>query len=187
MQGSRVYLTSGSVSHTDYPVQKGNQRVDSPFSFNYFEPTPEGTGVRNVYICQISAKQLQNQLQNPARANSIANLTKLLEQRQDFEVNTAYLVKASEAERAESISDKIALTDNQLLLGSSASHSDLKTDKEQADPTKNDNTTETAKKEEIEEDDTFHDAEEDSSAKVPVDDDEPEKTALDTNEEEPKD
>jgi hypothetical protein len=177
MQGSRVYLTSGSVAHEDLPMQKGNQRVDSPFSFNYFEPTPEGTGVRNVYVCKISAKQLQSQLQSPARANSIANLTKLLEQRRDFEVNTAYLVKASEAERADNISDKIASTDNQLLLGHASSNSDLKTDTEPAEQTKTDSTTETKKeeKEQEEESEQFLDAQEE---KVPVDDEEPEKTAL---------
>ena len=96
--GDRAYLLSGSVSHSAFPPQKGTQRIESPFSFNYFEPSYDGTGVKNIYICQTNPKVLQAQLLNPSRAGSIANLRKLLTQRQNFEINTAYLPKAG-AER----------------------------------------------------------------------------------------
>lgn len=49
--GDRVYLVSGSVQHSQFLPSPGVQRIDSPFSFNYFEPSYDGTGVKNVYIC----------------------------------------------------------------------------------------------------------------------------------------
>lgn len=49
--GDRVYLLSGSVDHSGFNPLLGTQRIDSPFSFNYFEPTYDGTGVKNIYIC----------------------------------------------------------------------------------------------------------------------------------------
>ena len=57
--GDRVYLLSGSVSHSAFAAQKGTQRIDSPFSFNYFEPSYDGTGVKNIYICLTNPKVLQ--------------------------------------------------------------------------------------------------------------------------------
>lgn len=51
------------------------------FSFNYFEPTDDDTGVRNIYITQTNAKALQSQLQNPARAGILNKLRDLLEKR----------------------------------------------------------------------------------------------------------
>ena len=96
--GERIYLLSGSVQHSAFPPQKDTQRIESPFSFNYFEPSYDGTGVKNIYICQTNPKVLQAQLINPSRAASINNLRKLLETRQNFEYNTAYLLKAG-AER----------------------------------------------------------------------------------------
>jgi hypothetical protein len=56
--GDRVYLLSGSVNHSGYNPLLGTQRIDSPFSFNYFEPTYDGTGVKNIYICQTNPKVL---------------------------------------------------------------------------------------------------------------------------------
>jgi hypothetical protein len=96
--GDRVYLLSGSVSHSGFNPLLGTQRIDSPFSFNYFEPTYDGTGVKNIYICQTNPKVLQIQLKSPSRASSISNLKKLLMERKEHAYNTAYLLKAG-AER----------------------------------------------------------------------------------------
>lgn len=79
--GNRVYLLSGSTTHQSFVPLTGTQRIDSMFSFNYFEPTDDDTGVRNIYITQTNAKALQSQLQNPARAGILNKLRDLLEKR----------------------------------------------------------------------------------------------------------
>lgn len=98
--GNRVYLVSGSVVHGSYVPLPGTKRIDSPFSFNYFEPTDDETGVRNIYICQTTTKALQQQLQNPSRAGSIKKLQDLLAKRDAPEFNNAYLPKADQSDEA---------------------------------------------------------------------------------------
>ena len=50
IKGNRQYLVSLSVEHADYPVQKKVTRVTTSMNSNYFEPTADGKGVKNIFI-----------------------------------------------------------------------------------------------------------------------------------------
>lgn len=52
IKGNRQYLTCCSVEHSEYPLQKKVQRATCAMSSNYFEPTADGKGVKNIFIFQ---------------------------------------------------------------------------------------------------------------------------------------
>lgn len=46
-------MTYSSCDHGDFPIQKGVSRLDIGLIANYFEPTADGTGVKNILIVNL--------------------------------------------------------------------------------------------------------------------------------------
>ncbi len=53
IKGNRQYLTTVSTEHDDYPPQKKTTRMHFSVQSNYFEPTADGKGVKNILIVQM--------------------------------------------------------------------------------------------------------------------------------------
>ena len=95
IKGNRQYLTSLSVEHDEYPQQKKVQRVGYPSSCNYFEPTADGKGVKNILIFQVQAGETKDGLKQ-RHLQSIINLKNLLKGARQTKVGTTYLQRAEE-------------------------------------------------------------------------------------------
>ena len=50
IKGNRQYLTCLSVDHPEYPPVKKANRLNCSIHSNYFEPTADGKGVKNIVI-----------------------------------------------------------------------------------------------------------------------------------------
>ena len=56
IKGNREYLSCLSVEHSEYPPEKKVQRVYTALHSNYFEPTTDGKGVKNILIAQMQTQ-----------------------------------------------------------------------------------------------------------------------------------
>ena len=71
------------------------QRVGYPSSCNYFEPTADGKGVKNILIFQVQAGETKDGLKQ-RYLQSIINLKNLLKGARQTKVGTTYLQRAEE-------------------------------------------------------------------------------------------
>ena len=71
------------------------QRVGYPSSCNYFEPTADGKGVKNILIFQVQAGETKDGLKQ-RHLQSIINLKNLLKGARQTKVGTTYLQRAEE-------------------------------------------------------------------------------------------
>jgi len=76
MQNRGYYLTALSVEHEDFPQQKKITRVESKMISNYFEPTADGRGVKNIFIVEVTPAQstLSSFTSSPSNTSGHQNL-----------------------------------------------------------------------------------------------------------------
>ena len=102
MHGNRAYLTYSSCQHPDFKAKKNVSRLDIGLIANYFEPTADGTGVKNILIVNVrnltaaANASFTKDSSTQIHLQSIRNLKMLLLGTRESAAKVTYLQKAQE-------------------------------------------------------------------------------------------